>query len=1838
MSNDSCSASYDITSFDLSVERWNWDLGRQETKSLRYDIAMFELTLPEGKEVMYGDEMGPHVSFEYCTSKNGTKILGDWRGEHNHHKRERRHLRGVSQEQTALPFRQIASRNLNAEATPAPTPDGSGGGDDYDGYGGYGGGGDDYDGYGGYGGGGDYGGGDHYGGGDDYGGGGDDGLDIPECLIACAGFKEPRTCSVLSKIMECAEGNSTIHPESMKCAPNNLTKSKAIADPYLDCLCNNNAAVCQQIGTEPVSAGSLVSPEDWVSLYELNLAHLDTLVMPGWKNDPLAKYFRVMYNNDDDYQTSTFDRFSAFFDVNVEYDKEKNACVPYVKLEETDEEMVEVISVDGIDMTCMIAYAAGYYQQLASSPFYEHEHRHRATHFYDNDPLTVLRNSRKWSRLITGDAFPTALDDEEVTVVVRYANGTVSKRSTSATFRKWTMLEDFNHIRRSFLHGKKCSEMPVAVRNGQQIFPGVSTHGNGASFEFEMPSQCPRVGGQRIEKNSKAEFASDIDASKLVVGVVMRSRIIETGEEELRGYNEDFSTAAHCSVRVENVYDQDANPIESICDLNNFKPKPNTCSHEKMKDVAVTFRHIMDNIKDGTVPAKVEVILLLLAADAWKDCFSLVNRALKFKDKMKTVETTLCAAQYGTPAFLNDPCCNHDLARSKCCAPRNISYPVPVANVDTSELALNCANDMGQLAVAIFASKNYVATRERSLDPSKGCAVDLRDSVSRYVKLIDVGRKCGNIIRGDESMKRGDNGLKSSATCTIDADCYTKKCLAATDGGTERYCQTSEDPRHFASCLLGELKDAPKAREKVRYVFGGHSGATVAEIGQGILDIAGRERCTGPDGWRYDPDHHNCKHWNKTTYECDEYWCTDTEDCKSKCLASGYRCNWNSHDKTLTQGTCETQVLGGKFCGECWGRGAEDCYEVSRDNKCLSHFGSSEWTTDQCKAFLGTTNATLESWDDHHSSYDKRCGLNVETEAECYSAQENCTAVGFREQWACVKDLPSSASWNPYYHYYYNSCDEYNNNTNNNWEDNWHEHHLNEGLEGGSEVWVGKCMLWLHNSERNNENYTTAHCPSDSTPTMVRSAQKACSEYGGLLCYAPNSRVPNQTACQDFDSNNSNNSTYNVHWNSHFQKCIVDQQYVHHDDYAASQAFVDQCNGVDDGQWSIFRGITFKPGRWNTEEKCTQGVCDIDKDLNAEQCQQTAECTAYSCQGCNYDWWKRHQFKETGQDEAPWSVCYVEGKNSTECTDLEEGAYLETNFSVTSPVCVLHTNREAESCSGDNYTWSDCSSMPISDCTNFPENNVSRNMLMCAPTNNARCKTEADCESSGYCEGGLRSNYWFDGRHHYKPYVCVAPAHVSHGHVDCKQYVSNETDWDGIESWHWMEKCILLKLTEPECNETSGAVWTSTVETQEDCKAKKRCQWNPWSFNDMNAQECSTCKREMKSPMKWHGSEWKNGSMTDGYLWLNRSWTKKNSWTVEPDRWIVEWAVANVIESLYHDLQSVYMSCMYSELNTLIQKIACVCGVDESTCDSSDAFGDLKTLISNTTAYPNAPEVAGMQSSTRVEVKDDSVQANSTNQIALSSHTFIPNANSTAIQRRTNRFLRGLEEEKSLDASDCQTVVKNNDGYLVGQLIGNCVEVEFSESMANPVFSCFDTQTSIEINPLFNVFGFAIYDPNEKSYTANDVVAIKNGDQLCLDLMVTSYICPSARVANPETVTEDQAEGGCSYLSDLVEVVRLTQMCSAGNTTACDIVGIDDPNDQSPTKESGGLSTALIIGIAAGSGVLALAGIFFYCYCKKRTTSRRGHGDSKRPKQLYRISSQDEDDAATEYSDDGSDD
>ena len=1091
--------------------------------------------------------------------------------------------------------------------------------------------------------------------------------------------------------------------------------------------------------------------------------------------------------------------------------------------------------------------------------------------------------------------------------------------------------------------------------------------------------------------------------------------------------------------------------------------------------------------------------------------------------------------------------------------------------------------------------------------------------------------------------------MTSSKSCVVDQQCYSGKCKDAEEGSTTRVCQTSNKPEHVAKCIQSKMWKFPKAKAIFKDLFAnGNAKATDFQLGQGLADVAGWERCTGPGGWNFDPNWRNCKTYNEDTFECDEYYCDDYEDCKSQCINGDQACNSHPWDENYSEASCTASrgSMGTKFCAMCWGD--SDCNEVSRPSQCRLREANWEAGTGNdsrgrfddagCALLLaGGSDQTEADWQAHWDRKPSMCVNSASTAEDCYHTQVECDAAGFKDIYSCQAPMPVDQDCSVFNTEYEREYD-WGTNT----EINWHHHHWYMAIPDDHDSWTSVCS-----SEIRGESATEIEsmCSLGTEPAIKRTAAVACRETE--MCY---NSVMTQQDCEimgrnaqnfvgdiskiegvDYFSDEKRNSLdgangaatdrdcltsgcANIHWDTDLDVCKI---WVSRDDEHNTMsewtAMWKDCNDFTFtgmvGTWKAHVPREFRKGEFDNEELCNAGVCDLDWNLDADECAATEKCTRNNCWGCERDW------SNPEAHTAPHEVCYSTSNSQAECL---EGTWTDSDGNEQTSdapgrweavddgtsgefACFFKDPNHFGGPSNCDFEYASCENMEATQCGGGAgdlwgdyKDNIIKDKLFCAPSSWRECKTEESCESAGECNGGLRKHYCYqnDKQEHVcsvRRNVCVAPKVANEwGHLQCEEY----GNWDdGVE---WTETaCVLVKKeSREECDAVEGAVWTSTDVDEEACMATKKCSSNGgmW-FNNFDEDECVKCEDDWVSTNSWSGGSWKNGEVKSIYEWKERVWGGKNAWVSELDRWRINYDVMDsVIGQLQLEVESGFIQCMYGGMIDSIEKVACVCGKDSEECNQDKVLGASVELV-KTKAYQNAAETAGREMATKLKIARDSV--NGTSNVLITSDMFFPKTSedvgSTDFvaedkedmldgQRMLRRRLEGAEA--TLNSPECSTVVTNDGGFLVGQMVGDCVTLNVSTPLAVPTELCIATKDSISINPNFDVAGVASKtkgEAGEDIYEVYSVATLSKGLH-CVMVQDSIRLCPIWYGNTYETATTDLGSGQCKLVDIIVQEIALKQACTRGDSKSCKWL------------ESGSLSAA----VAMGAGVIAFIAI---CAC-----------------------------------------
>jgi len=164
---------------------------------------------------------------------------------------------------------------------------------------------------------------------------------------------------------------------------------------------------------------------------------------------------------------------------------------------------------------------------------------------------------------------------------------------------------------------------------------------------------------------------------------------------------------------------------------------------------------------------------------------------------------------------------------------------------------------------------------------------------------------------------------------------------------------------------------------------------------------------------------------------------------------------------------------------------------------------------------------------------------------------------------------------------------------------------------------------------------------------------------------------------------------------------------------------------------------------------------------------------------------------------------------------------------------------------------------------------------------------------------------------------------------------------------------------------------------------------------------------------------------------------------------------------------------------------------------------------------------------------------------------------SSSVERNqdgTRRRIRRLSTTNAtLNDASCYSNVKNTNGKLVGQTLGNCLELQIvgSGSLSNPVEMCLEIDSDIEQSSDYTEYAFSKRTGSVGSYqyAPQSFSVTDKGTHLCGMISdVNTFYCPSKLVSGWATKTIDTGSSQCGALIAVVqEVEQIQQATIAAN-------------------------------------------------------------------------------------------
>mmetsp|Transcript_8427 Transcript_8427/g.26404 ORF Transcript_8427/g.26404 Transcript_8427/m.26404 type:complete len:1456 (-) Transcript_8427:220-4587(-) len=1088
-------------------------------------------------------------------------------------------------------------------------------------------------------------------------------------------------------------------------------------------------------------------------------------------------------------------------------------------------------------------------------------------------------------------------------------------------------------------------------------------------------------------------------------------------------------------------------------------------------------------------------VLKVAGSEAFSGCREFITSALQFTEVTQTETTKACGEAYNTDAWKADPCCNKQLQATQCC--RATAKPITreqLTGVDTNVFAEACSPE--GVVPATVAAEALVAVRKAADDAKSGCAAKMAAAKDMLDSLHTDVQDCMQDVFWQQSR----------ATCQTDMDCtLTEQCLSVSQNSKQ--CAPVPADRkgeYMFKCLRLKLPDL--FFRVLRKQYGISQTATDAQAADQLKARLSTDRCVGPDGWQHSGRYENGQ------------WVPGNA---SACVAQE-RCNYDQWQIT-TQAACETNELGGYFCGECWSD--NDCQERSAAPMCIvSEEFSQGVDQTACQALDSSYRVATVDWN-------QRCltGDALPSQAQC---QGSCTATDgpnpVDAMWCVKPDTTSEA------------CDALRDPSNNVWP------------YFTSQVWDPTVGRW-------GSVWRTNVCVLQS----VRD-QAACANYDGFM-WTVNPWDKHENKCARtmcFNSNTTQSACWQRSWNSGSKNYWWDESLnggagaclVRSNNANSPSGAKSACDAEGDG-FKFYAGFRYRPGDVYTQTQCeNEGVCDIWGVPNNE-CSQQHRCTG-RCPQCRQS------------PMSPPSLCYR--------TDLDSSACSSLGGSLDSGLCKLSGVNSRDDCTSTSYngTFHSCSDFSYDQC----EGNEAQAGLHCQKDQWGECGDQASCEAHGQCEGAWFPTGFFDQQSN--QYVELEQLcrldfqyRADHDGYECPSLQSLGITSQSHPGWsmdYTPLGCVVAAAhTQQLCDGINGTL-VPVPRTQAQCESWKMCCTEgetctsaPWDFSPLGQAECELCGGTYQNIFTWVSGSWVTGTLKP-LAWKQRSYGPVNQWKPEVDDSRFWMLLDSVREEMEMSITSDYLKCMYSGFTSFLGTIACACGINQEACGGAIS-SDLEFEAEPGTAYAGS-ESNSRTFTSRIKTNANSIDPNTNNGVntftnrvapASSLQTKPKEVNGVKVDGSDGSGRRRLETEahglrrltSSSDSPDCYTVVQNSNAVVVGQVVGSCVSVTPAYPLANPVELCVNVDASIPTNAAFTTKAMAVRvtsgtDKIIRVATSSEASGFNtqsSGTEYCASISGAGTYCP-VLVKSTYASETTSVTASCEKLDTIVTTVVQKQI------------------------------------------------------------------------------------------------
>lgn len=547
-------------------------------------------------------------------------------------------------------------------------------------------------------------------------------------------------------------------------------------------------------------------------------------------------------------------------------------------------------------------------------------------------------------------------------------------------------------------------------------------------------------------------------------------------------------------------------------------------------------------------------------------------------------------------------------------------------------------------------------------------------------------------------------------------------------------------------------------------------------------------------------------------------------------------------------------------------------------------------------------------------------------------------------------------------------------------------------------------------------------------------------------------------------------------------------------------------------------------GMYDTPEKCADGMCNVDPNLNRTECASKWSCSK-PCEKC-----------KSGSQQFGTGVCLISGiQSDIQCAQASNNI-TSMQWDRVASACFTILNRT--DCQRKGYQFFSCVGIAAANCTsNVPGMPLAAsNLLKCH--RDVTCDTVQECVSNGECNDMEMQTVDSTGKTTDR--VCVTPFMVNENGYRYCPYVSSTVTVNGVSqtiSVYRQSKlgCIDTRAKTPEQCNTANGMWRRRAKTQQECSAYGSVCYekDTNAISNKNQVECVKCGGRFLPLFNWVYPTASRGAMVP-LTWMRREFGAVNEWkkTIDLNRLVN--IVNQAVQAHFARVYRVESKCKYLRLLDSIVKVACDCQtftVAPAACTQANTpvtIGEVKAF-------------SGLESSVQVDLVKLNVKNNTV-------PPTMSDADISLASVGVAEIAASIPKTTTRQASSSTVNVVNNNGFKIGKLTGDSVSIQFSPSLS---------QMEVCIKKNINI------DPETGTYPDSDL-GYANNTALTIWLPVVA------------TVTSNSAIEICAYVSKSGTYAPIQRKTPADyNNLGCDGV-------------AGSNAKADICGVCQGAGTSCL--------------------------------------------------